>query len=141
MEATELSTFAGDPRFATAKLRADQRDVISAALGPWFAERTTDEALAELERHEVPAGPVRTIPEVMEDPQVKHRGIISGLRHPLLDGPSAALGPRFPVKFSEMPSEPELPAPLLGMHNDEIYGGLLGLSQAELVELHGGGVI
>lgn len=139
--ALELSSFAGDPRFATTTLRAKHRDVVNAAVKPWFASRTTAEAMAVMERHEVPAGPVRAVSEVLDDPQVKHRGVLSGLRHPLLDKPSVAIGASFPVKFSEMPSKPELPAPLLGMHNDEVFGSLLGLSKADLDDLHQAGVI
>ncbi|MBP1713683.1 MAG: putative acyl-CoA transferase/carnitine dehydratase, partial [Deltaproteobacteria bacterium] len=61
-------------------------------------------------------------------------------KHPL----SARTGVKtagFPIRFSELPAEYPVPAPALGQHNEEVYGGLLGFSKEEMEEMKKEGVI
>jgi crotonobetainyl-CoA:carnitine CoA-transferase CaiB-like acyl-CoA transferase len=62
-----------DPLFATDLLRADHREVITAATDAWLADKSTAAAIAGLEAARVPAAPVLKLGEVLEDPQVKAR--------------------------------------------------------------------
>jgi len=62
--------FVTDPRFASDQLRADNRGPITDAMNAWLASRTTEQAIAELEKARVPAGPVLELDQVLEDPQV-----------------------------------------------------------------------
>jgi crotonobetainyl-CoA:carnitine CoA-transferase CaiB-like acyl-CoA transferase len=68
--------FIGDPRFAGDQLRADNRDAITEAMNTWLATRTTEQAIAELEKARVPAGPVLDLRQVLDDPQVKARELL-----------------------------------------------------------------
>ncbi|MFL6714625.1 MAG: CaiB/BaiF CoA transferase family protein, partial [Sulfurifustis sp.] len=71
-----------DPRFADDLSRADHRDVITQAMNAWLKTRTTVQAIAELEAVRIPAGPVLTLREVLDDPQVKARGLLRYVEHP-----------------------------------------------------------
>ncbi len=66
----------GDERFRDDLSRADNRETITEAMGAWMAARTTAEAIAEMEKARVPAGPVYSLDQVLEDPQVKAREML-----------------------------------------------------------------
>jgi formyl-CoA transferase len=94
-----------------------------------------------LEEFGVSCGPVRTLREVMEDQQLWRRGTLQPLRHGALRDPVPGVASGFPVAFSGGPLQQTAGAPTLGMHNEEIYGGALGLSQEKLDSLREQGVI
>ena len=71
-----------DPRFADDLLRADNRETITQAMETWLANRTTAQALAELENARLPAGPVLDLAQVLEDPQVKARELLQYVDYP-----------------------------------------------------------
>jgi crotonobetainyl-CoA:carnitine CoA-transferase CaiB-like acyl-CoA transferase len=77
----------------------------------------------------------------MADPHFWERGSLQPMRHGALAEPVEGVVSGFPVVFSGGPL-PDLPgAPTLGMHNAEIYGGLLGISQTDLKGLAEDGVV
>jgi len=108
-----------------------------AELEAWVAERTVREVVDALSATAVPVAPVYHLDQMVEDPQVKHRGMIVSLEHPTA---GTVRGPNFPVKFSKTPAEVRRPAPLLGQHNDEVLGEL-GYSREAIDELRKSGVI
>jgi formyl-CoA transferase len=84
---------------------------------------------------------VRTAAEVMADEHFYRRGTLGPIRHAALAEPVQGVVPGFPVLFSGEPL-PVLPgAPTLGMHNQEIFGGLLGLRDEALQQLREQGVV
>lgn len=110
-------------------------------LAAWLAQRTTTEAMALLQQHEVPAGPVHTLPELLTHPHLQARQMVVDLEHPITGPIPGAKGFGMPIRFVEHPVQFAQPAPLLGAHNEEIYGNLLGISAAALGELRAKGVI
>jgi crotonobetainyl-CoA:carnitine CoA-transferase CaiB-like acyl-CoA transferase len=133
---------AADPRFAASPhSRYAHRDDIDALIGGWVAERTVGEAIETLQKHRVPAGPVRTLPEVFADEGMRAREMVVGLEHPTHGPIPGALGAGMPIKFQRHAAGFDAPAPLLGAHNAEVYGRLLGLGAAELAKLGAEGVI
>src|SRR5438477_7557367 len=82
--------------------------------------------------------PVRTAPEVMHDPHMHERGMLADIEHPEL-GPITV--PTTPLRLHGSAKPPMAPSPKIGQHNDEIYGGWLGLSAAEIAALKEEGVI
>jgi crotonobetainyl-CoA:carnitine CoA-transferase CaiB-like acyl-CoA transferase len=74
--------FIADPRFAGDQLRADNREAITEAMNAWLATRTTEQAIVELEKARVPAGPVLDLQQVLDDPQVKARELLKYVDHP-----------------------------------------------------------
>ena len=106
-----------DPRFATRRDRWEHHYEIVALLRDEFRKKPRDYWLAALDANDVANGPINTIDEVFEDPQVKHLGIPKPIDHPVL-GPSRLVGSA--VNLSDTPPRFLRPAPLLGEHTDEI---------------------
>ena len=126
-----------DPRFRNNAERVRHRAEVDAIVGGWVAERTLDEALAELNGAGVTAGPVYDIAQFLDDPHVIEREVV-------VDLPDADVG-MVPVhnivpRLSRTPGTFRRPAPRLGEHNDEVLGGA-GLSAGELANLRARGVI
>ncbi len=112
----------------------DHMEEVEKMVTEWSRERTTEEALRILREKKLTCDPVMEMKEVLEDPQLKARGMIQDLQHPL-NPKTGAKTAGFPIRFSVRPAEDIGPAPLLGHHNEEIYQRLLGLSMEEIQEL------
>jgi crotonobetainyl-CoA:carnitine CoA-transferase CaiB-like acyl-CoA transferase len=124
--------WADDERFKVGSSRGAHRELLCAMIGELMLERTMPEWIELLEANHVPCGPINTIDQVFEDPQVQHRGMRLAMQHP--SGPLSLLAS--PMRFSETPVRYDLPPPLLGQHTAEVLQRVLGLSEAELQALH-----
>ena len=107
-----------DPLYATDLLRADNHVMIAEIMNRWLASRTTSEAVADLEAARVPAGPVLSLQEVLDDPQVKARQLLRYVDYPGAPGPVPIADTA--VRLSLTPGTIRHRAPLLGEHTDEI---------------------
>jgi crotonobetainyl-CoA:carnitine CoA-transferase CaiB-like acyl-CoA transferase len=123
-----------DPRFKNLEDRMENAAEVEAVVTGWSKNLTSQEAVRILREKKIPCAPVLEAKEVLEDPQLKSRGMIQELKHPL-GGNTGAKAAGFPIRFSELPAEYPGPAPMLGQHNEEIYMGLLGFSREELKQL------
>jgi formyl-CoA transferase len=128
---------ADDPRYADRRDRVQFIDEIDAMIEAWTEKRTKHEVMEILAGAGLPCGAVLDSSEVLTDPHLKARGMIVELEHPRR-GPYPM--PANPVRLSGSPTE-MVRAPLLGEHNAEVYGRLLGYGQAELEALRRDGVI
>jgi len=120
---------ADDPRFATNPQRVRNRAELVPILVELMGGGARDFWLAELERAGVPAGPINTIDQVFEDPQVVAREMRRELPHPLAGTAPVASSP---IKLSDSPVHYRHPAPTLGQHTREVLRDRLGLSDAEI---------
>ena len=129
-----------DSRFGNLEDRLKNAAEVEAMVTEWSRNLTSAEALRILREKKIPCDPVLEVKEVLEDPQLKSRGMIQDLPHPLgvKTGVKAA---GFPIRFSELPAGYPGPAPMLGQNNQEIYAGLLGFSREEMELLEKEGVI
>ena len=127
-----------DPRFTTLALRAEHGDVINAIVADWCRWRTAAEIADILVRHDVPFGVAYSAADIFADPHVAARGDIVEVDDPVI-GPLRMQGV-YP-RFSRTPGAIRAGAPRLGAHNDEVYGGLLGLAAEERARLAREGVI
>lgn len=122
-----------DPRFKDDISRGDHGEIISARLAEWCAERSSDEVLAAMEEARIPAGPVLSPQEVLEDPHIAAKGLLQDTDYPGMDRPAPLM--RTPIEFSETPGSIRHRAPTLGEHTDQIMKDL-GYSEDEISELH-----
>jgi crotonobetainyl-CoA:carnitine CoA-transferase CaiB-like acyl-CoA transferase len=127
-----------DPRFATFAARVANGDAINAIVGEWCLTRTAAEIEAIMVAAEVPVSRAFSIADIAADPHYAARADIATVDDPTV-GPlkQPAVYPR----LSATPGAIRRGAPKLGEHNEEVYGGLLGLSAEEIVALRAEGVI
>jgi formyl-CoA transferase len=126
-----------DPRYEDRRDRVAFMDEIDAMIEDWTARRPKHEVLAILAGAGVPCGAVLDSAEVLSDPHLRQRGFITDLEHPRR---GVYPMPGNPVQLSDSPTE-MVRSPLLGEHNAEVYGKLLGVGQVELETLRRDGVI
>jgi crotonobetainyl-CoA:carnitine CoA-transferase CaiB-like acyl-CoA transferase len=112
----------GDPRFADDIRRADHRETITDAMNAWLANRTSAEAIADLEAARVPAGPVLNLDQVLDNPQVKARELLKYVDYP--GSPKAVPLANTAVRLSLTPGEIRHRAPQLGEHTGEVLNEL-----------------
>lgn len=113
--------WAEDPSFATNAARVRHEVDLSERLADCFRRRPLDEWVRVLGAAGVPAGPINTLARVVDDPQVRHRGLIQPLPHPEVDG-VRIVGP--PYAFRHAGLDACRAAPLLGEHTEEIRAEL-----------------
>ncbi len=133
-----LPALAQDPRFDTNPKRAAAQAELSALIEPALLARKVADWNAALEEAKVPCGPIYTMDQVFEDPQVKHRQVLGRMPHPRLgDMPYV----RNPIHFSGTPIQAGLPPPMLGEHSAAVLKAELGLDEAEIARLQAEGII
>jgi crotonobetainyl-CoA:carnitine CoA-transferase CaiB-like acyl-CoA transferase len=118
------------PWFAEHGARLKDADRVFQDLAEIVIERTTAEWLELCARLGIPAAPVPTIDEIVEDPAL-HRGVVRDEHHPLV---GAYRHIESPLKFSSTPTSLRRPAPLVGEQTEEILAEL-GFAGNELEEL------
>ena len=96
-----------------------------------FRRKPSAAWLEALDAAGVPAGAVKTIAQMLADPQVRARDMVVDLTHPRA-GDTQAIG--CPIKFSATPSHVERPAPMLGQHTSEVLSEF-GFGADEIREL------
>lgn len=121
--------FIDDPRFADDQARGDNYEPINEAMIAWAKQRTTAEAMQQLEAARVPCGPVHTLAATLQDPQIQARELLQYLDYP--GSPKPVPVPAQPVRLSATPAEIRHRAPTLGEHTDEVLEGL-GFSADEI---------
>jgi crotonobetainyl-CoA:carnitine CoA-transferase CaiB-like acyl-CoA transferase len=126
-----------NPLYADSNARKKREEELEALVGEWTLRFMTAELVEKLEENDIPCAPVQTINQVRNDPHVKARGSILEFDYPGLGSyPVSAPVPR----FSNLEMQKRR-APLLGEHNDEVFGGMLGCTQEELKQLKEKGII
>ena len=126
-----LGHMASDPRFAVNIERVKNRRELEEALETAIAKHDREPLLKVLEEAGVPATPVNTVAQVMEDPQTAARGMIQRVLHPRL-GEIPVVGT--PVKFSRMKAGVRTPAPQQGEHTDQVLAEF-GYSPSDIAAL------
>jgi crotonobetainyl-CoA:carnitine CoA-transferase CaiB-like acyl-CoA transferase len=121
-----------DPRFANHAARVTHQDALYRLIAEWTEAHTLAEVMATLVAADVPVSPVMSIADIAADPHYLDRGTVVTVEDEEF-GPVQMTGPL--PKMSETPGSIRTLGPTLGASNQEIYGGWLGLSAAEMATL------
>ena len=102
-----------------------------------FRRKSSAEWLETLEQRGIPAGPVRFVEELFDDPQIKANGLVTEVEHKE-EGAVKMIGPL--AKFRGTPMEAKTPSPALGQHSSEILKEL-GFSGEDIARWKEAGIL
>ncbi len=137
-EAMGRPELASDERYATHSARGEYQEQLDGLIAEWTATLTSADLYDLMLEHGVPTGRIYRAPEMLEDAHFAARDAIVEPEHPELGAfPMQNVAP----KLSDTPGEVKWVGPELGEHNDEIFGGLLGLSDERVAELRDAGIV
>lgn len=137
--AIDRPELADDERFATHQARGENQETIEGIVGEWVAGRDAAEVDEYLNAAGVIAGPIYTVADIFNDPQYRARDMLVE-HHDAEIG--SFIGPGIVPKFTGTPCSIRWSGPWeVGHHNREVFGGVLGLSDEEIAELQGDGVV
>lgn len=126
-----------DPRLQDGGSRFEHKDVVDAAISEWTMQHTKQEVMETIAKAKVPCGAVFNMKEQLEDEDLRKRGIITTIDHPVR---GEMIVPGTPIMMSDS-KVPVRTAPLHGGNNEEVYGSWLGLSPEEVKKMREENVI
>ncbi|MBE3603535.1 CoA transferase [bacterium] len=126
-----------DPRFRDRRERVKYIEELSRIIEDWTSRRPKHEVMRLMGEAGVPCGAVLDSVELLNDPHMRERGMVVTVDHPAR---GKFTMPGCPVRLEDSPVEVKA-APLLGQHNSEVYGELLGYSEADLASLKEQGIL
>jgi crotonobetainyl-CoA:carnitine CoA-transferase CaiB-like acyl-CoA transferase len=118
-----------DPRFSTNTARTANMAETEALVTGWTLGLGKAEVVAAAKRYKIPAAAVRNAVEVMNDAHMHERGMLERIQHPSL---GEIVVPNSPLRLHGADRIPAVASPSLGQHNQDVYGGWLGMDVAAL---------
>jgi crotonobetainyl-CoA:carnitine CoA-transferase CaiB-like acyl-CoA transferase len=129
---------AHDATLARVDGRRVRQDEIEAAISRWTMGQDADVAMSQLQSHSVPAGAVRPIPALLDDPHLVARGFWRTVQRPFVG--QYTTGSSFYREHGEA-APLRCAAPTLGEHNSTVLGNVLGLGPERIAALAERGII
>jgi crotonobetainyl-CoA:carnitine CoA-transferase CaiB-like acyl-CoA transferase len=131
MKEAGRSDMADDPELAHNPGRVIHQERIDQALSDWCAQHASSDIIATLEEARVPVGPIYSVEDMLTDPHYQARGMFETVE---INGKPLKI-PAIMPKLSRTPGETKWPGAKIGEHNQEILGGLLGMSDDDIASL------
>jgi len=131
-DAMERPDLLAEDAFRTMRQRIARRDEINGIVAAYIGSLDRDDLIAHLLAKEVPIGAINSVADIFEDPHIAERGNL--VRMPANESETVVV-PGVVPRLSETPGAIRSLGPKLAAHNEEIYGGRLGLSADELKRL------
>jgi crotonobetainyl-CoA:carnitine CoA-transferase CaiB-like acyl-CoA transferase len=138
LKAMGREDLSGEQRFATRENRTKNMDEVDALVNAWCKEKPVEEALELLKKYGVPCSSLPTFDQVASDPHLLSREMIVEVDQPV-SGKVKLTGSVY--KMSKTPGNRKMRVPEIGEHNEEIYGGFLGIDAQGMEKLKEEGVI
>ncbi|HUJ74881.1 MAG TPA: CoA transferase, partial [bacterium] len=126
-----------DPRFASGKLRSQNRNALNPLIQEHMKNGTSEAWIGKLNQAGVPCGPIYSIDQVFQDEQVRHLGMAQAVQHPEL-GAIHLVGP--PMVLGRTNSSLRTASPARGEHTDQVLLGL-GFRPEEIADLRARNVV
>ncbi|MDG6079857.1 CoA transferase [Erythrobacter litoralis] len=127
-----------DPRFANDDKRAEHGKILNAKMQSWCADMTLEEMLSALEEARIPAGPLYSPQDVLDDPHIAAMGFLKPMDYPGLPSPAPVI--ETPFRMSQTPGSLYRRAPTLGEHTAEVLAEV-GLDESRLAQLREKGIV
>lgn len=137
LAALEREDIGADPRFVDRPARIMNFQALIETFRPVFAAKTRAQWMERLAARDVPSAPVHSIPEAMDDPEVKHLGLFYEYEHPRF---GKFTGMHRSTRIDHERETDPLPPPALGEHTDLVLRET-GLAPSEITELRAAGII
>lgn len=128
-EVTGNPPWSGEARFSTLALRKENEDALDRFVEEWTMKNIPEEVMTMLQTAGIPAGVVKNVEDMFNDPQLRHRNHFVKLGHPELGSYSAR---NHAFRMSRTSSKMK-PAPCLGEHTEFVCREILGMSDEEFV--------
>ncbi|MGA2412250.1 MAG: CoA transferase, partial [Candidatus Binataceae bacterium] len=126
-----------NPRYNDRKERAKNIEELTAIIEGWTGQHSKHEVMKLMGEAGVPCGAILDSVELLKDPHMRERGMVVTVDHPVR---GKFTMPGCPIRLEDSPAE-VTSAPLLGQHNGEVYGKMLGLTASDLEQLKQQGVV
>ncbi len=137
MNAIGRPDMANDPRLEQNQGRVDNEKEIDAAIEKWTKDHTSDEVLSIMDEVSVPAGPILSVEDMMNDEHYIARGMFQEVE---ANGRTLHIPAMLPI-LTETPGTTEWPGPELSEHTEEVLTELLGKDEVEITQLREDGVV
>ncbi len=134
------SELADDARFRDNPARLANVAELDRLIGRWTAALSIDVVLDQLEAANIPASKVYSVADIAADAQFRHRHMIAEVDDPVL-GRVLHPGVVPAIEGLERDAQIRWAGPAVGQHNEDVYGGLLGLSASRLADLAERGIV
>ena len=129
-----------DERFNTAVERVRNRKTVTDALNEITAAKPVAWWIENLEKNKIGCGPINSLEQVFDDPQVRAREMVIEMAHPATGGRPAKLIAS-PIKMSQTPVSYRQSPPTLGQHTEDVLREYLDMSDADVADLRARGVV